>query len=182
LLSAAVHTAELLPWNNIVIAHFIIFIILFIIFIIIFIIFIILYDVIFTSISLTLPLFQKIPLPDFLQMIGQGVRSSNGQTDSCGGTCLNHLSWLPKILVTTPFPPPLPPTLLLSGLLPNVAILAGFTVARSWLDFSANSTIKFRNLAKNSAIFLAFQSYVIKSRFGKEKFFFAIFRLLKVVV
>ncbi len=39
-------------------------------------------------------------------MMGQGVRSSNGQTDSCGGTCLNHLSWLPKIHVSTLLLPP----------------------------------------------------------------------------
>ncbi len=37
------------------------------------------------------------------------------------------------------------------------------TVARSWLGLSANPTIKFRKLAKNSAIFLAFRSYAIKS-------------------
>ncbi len=58
--------------------------------------------------------------PDFLQMMGQGMGSSSGQIDSCRGTCLNHLSWLPKIHVSTPSPPP-PPTLLLSGLLPNVS-------------------------------------------------------------
>jgi hypothetical protein len=52
--------------------------------------------------------------------MGQGVRSSNGQTDSCGGTCLNHLSWLPKIHVSTLLLPP-PPTQL-----PNVATPAGF--------------------------------------------------------
>jgi hypothetical protein len=45
------------------------------------------------------------------------------------------------------------------------------TVARSLRGLSANLTTKFRNLAKNSAIFLAFRSYVIKSHFGNEKWF-----------
>jgi hypothetical protein len=57
------------------------------------------------------------------------------------------------------------------------------TVARSWRGLSANLTIKFRNLAKNSAIFLAFRSYVIKSCFGKQKLvLYALFPLNKVVV
>jgi hypothetical protein len=48
---------------------------------------------------------------------------------------------------------------------------------------SANLTIKFRNLAKNSAIFLAFHSYVIKSCFGKQELvLYALFPLNKVVV
>jgi hypothetical protein len=38
------------------------------------------------------------------------------------------------------------------------------TVARSWRSLSANPTIKFRNLAKNSAIFLAFHSYVLETK------------------
>ncbi len=45
------------------------------------------------------------------------------------------------------------------------------TVARSWRGFSANPTIKIRGLAKNSAIFLAFRSYGIKSCFGNENWF-----------
>jgi hypothetical protein len=45
------------------------------------------------------------------------------------------------------------------------------TVARYWRGFYGNPTIKFRSLAKNSAIFLAFRSYVIKSCFGNENWF-----------
>ncbi len=48
-------------------------------------------------------------IPDFIQMMGQGVRSSSRQIDSCGGIYLNQLSWLPKIHVSTPSPPPPPP-------------------------------------------------------------------------
>jgi hypothetical protein len=44
-------------------------------------------------------------------------------------------------------------------------VIYSLTVARPWRSFSANPTTKFRNLAKNSAIFLAFRCYVIKSRF-----------------
>ncbi len=49
--------------------------------------------------------------------------------------------------------------------------LVATTVARSWLGLSANHTIKFCNLAKNSTIFLAFRSYAIQFWFGKEKWF-----------
>jgi hypothetical protein len=63
-----------------------------------------------------------ILLPDFLQMMGQGARPSNGQTDSCGGTCLNHLSRRPKIHVPTPSPTPPP------ALLSNAATPAGFSM------------------------------------------------------
>jgi hypothetical protein len=52
--------------------------------------------------------------------------------------------------------------------------LIASTVARSWQNFSANPTTKFRNLAKNSAIFLAFCCYVIKSCFGNKKGSFCI--------
>ncbi len=41
-------------------------------------------------------------IPDFLQIIGQGVRSSSGQIDSCWGLNLNQVSWLPKIHVSSP--------------------------------------------------------------------------------
>jgi hypothetical protein len=37
-----------------------------------------------------------------------------------------------------------------------------FTVARSWRGLSAHPTVKFRNLAKNSATFLAYHTFVIK--------------------
>jgi hypothetical protein len=60
--------------------------------------------------------------------------------------------------------------------------LADSTVARSWRGMSANPTIKFRNLAKNSAIFLAFRSYMIKLVLKTKTVLFALFPLNKVVV
>jgi hypothetical protein len=41
------------------------------------------------------------------------------------------------------------------------------TIARSWRGLSAHPTVKFRNLAKNSTTFLAFHTYVMKSRLGR---------------
>jgi hypothetical protein len=42
-------------------------------------------------------------------------------------------------------------------------------VARSWRGLSAHTTVKFRHSEKNSATFLPFHIYVMKSRIGIKK-------------